>query len=205
MYGRTRFPGTLTNVPGAPIYVLLYLVLHSDTNLALTRRQFRPFYFRLTSVLLPFYFRLFDFLQKLGFVAGMALFIGPSNVVRYFSQVRPCAFDVGGKGLGRLMCGIARRKSCRLGDSVSRLGTMFNFPQKRPRGPRQMTDRLTDRPTLSLPLTDPVFVMPIGCPGRQSSKLRGSIIFAVGFFFVFTGHPIIGLAIEVFGFLNLFG
>ncbi|CAM9596136.1 unnamed protein product [Laminaria digitata] len=39
----------------------------------------------------------------------------------------------------------------------------------------------------------------------QSSKLRGSIIFAIGFFFVFTGHPIIGLAIEVFGFLNLFG
>ncbi|CAN0542297.1 unnamed protein product, partial [Scytosiphon promiscuus] len=39
----------------------------------------------------------------------------------------------------------------------------------------------------------------------QASKLRGSIIFAAGFFFVFTGHPIIGLSIEVFGFLNLFG
>ncbi|CAM9357398.1 unnamed protein product [Scytosiphon promiscuus] len=63
-------------------------------------------------------------LGNLGFVAGMALFIGPSNVVRYFTQ---------------------------------------------------------------------------------ASKLRGSIIFAAGFFFVFTGHPIIGLSIEVFGFLNLFG
>ncbi|CAN0200101.1 unnamed protein product [Ectocarpus sp. 4 AP-2014] len=63
-------------------------------------------------------------LGNLGFVAGMTLFIGPSNVVRYFTQ---------------------------------------------------------------------------------ASKLRGSVIFAVGFFFVFTGHPIIGLAVEVFGFLNLFG
>ena len=39
----------------------------------------------------------------------------------------------------------------------------------------------------------------------QSSKLRGSIIFALGFFFVFTGYPMIGLAVEVFGFLNLYG
>ncbi|CAM9377397.1 unnamed protein product [Ascophyllum nodosum] len=63
-------------------------------------------------------------LGNVGFIAGVALFIGPSNVVRYFSQ---------------------------------------------------------------------------------SSKLRGSIIFALGFFFVFTGHPMIGLAVEVFGFLNLYG
>ena len=39
----------------------------------------------------------------------------------------------------------------------------------------------------------------------QKSKLRGTIIFLMGFFLVFTGHPIPGLALEVFGFLNLFG
>ncbi|KAG5189291.1 mitochondrial carrier domain-containing protein [Tribonema minus] len=37
------------------------------------------------------------------------------------------------------------------------------------------------------------------------TKLRGTIIFALGFFLVFTGHPILGIAAEVFGFLNLFG
>lgn len=42
-------------------------------------------------------------------------------------------------------------------------------------------------------------------PACQASKLRGTVIFMVGFFFVFTGHPVIGLAVEVFGFLNLFG
>ncbi|CAM9555873.1 unnamed protein product, partial [Phaeothamnion confervicola] len=39
----------------------------------------------------------------------------------------------------------------------------------------------------------------------RPNKLRGTIIFLAGFFMVFTGHPIIGLALEVFGFLNLFG
>ena len=52
-----------------------------------------PFVFsRCVSYVFPFCFSPFCFffdslVQKLGFVAGMALFIGPSNVVRYFSQV----------------------------------------------------------------------------------------------------------------------
>ncbi|CAM9623860.1 unnamed protein product [Chrysoparadoxa australica] len=39
----------------------------------------------------------------------------------------------------------------------------------------------------------------------QASKLRGTIIFMLGFFLLFTGHPIPGLILEVFGFMNLFG
>eukprot|EP01102_Stenamoeba_stenopodia_P002663 TRINITY_DN12519_c0_g1_i1.p1 TRINITY_DN12519_c0_g1~~TRINITY_DN12519_c0_g1_i1.p1 ORF type:complete len:141 (-),score=30.74 TRINITY_DN12519_c0_g1_i1:30-452(-) len=41
----------------------------------------------------------------------------------------------------------------------------------------------------------------------QETKLRGSILFLGGILLVFLGwvHPIFGMAIEIFGFINLFG
>ncbi|KAJ8601100.1 hypothetical protein CTAYLR_007821 [Chrysophaeum taylorii] len=37
------------------------------------------------------------------------------------------------------------------------------------------------------------------------SKLRGTVVFALGFFLVLSGHPLLGIVVEVFGFFNLFG
>mmetsp|Transcript_14134 Transcript_14134/g.42130 ORF Transcript_14134/g.42130 Transcript_14134/m.42130 type:complete len:229 (-) Transcript_14134:24-710(-) len=37
------------------------------------------------------------------------------------------------------------------------------------------------------------------------SKLRGTAVFALGFMLILSGHPLIGIIVEVFGFLNLFG
>lgn len=37
------------------------------------------------------------------------------------------------------------------------------------------------------------------------TKLRGSIVFGLGFLLILSGHPLLGIVVEVFGFLNLFG
>lgn len=37
------------------------------------------------------------------------------------------------------------------------------------------------------------------------SKLRGSLVFTLGFFLVLSGHPLLGIVVELFGFFNLFG
>ena len=37
------------------------------------------------------------------------------------------------------------------------------------------------------------------------AKLRGTLCFAAGFLLVLSGHPLLGIVVEVFGFLNLFG
>ena len=37
------------------------------------------------------------------------------------------------------------------------------------------------------------------------SKLRGTLCFACGFMLVLSGHPLLGIVVEIFGFLNLFG
>jgi len=37
------------------------------------------------------------------------------------------------------------------------------------------------------------------------TKLRGSLVFALGFFLILSGHPLLGTLVEVFGFFNLFG
>ena len=37
------------------------------------------------------------------------------------------------------------------------------------------------------------------------AKLRGSLCFACGFMLILSGHPLLGIVVEIFGFLNLFG
>ncbi|KAJ1445783.1 hypothetical protein M885DRAFT_548871 [Pelagophyceae sp. CCMP2097] len=37
------------------------------------------------------------------------------------------------------------------------------------------------------------------------AKLRGSLVFLMGFMLVLSGHPLLGIVVEVFGFCNLFG
>lgn len=37
------------------------------------------------------------------------------------------------------------------------------------------------------------------------AKLRGTLCFTAGFLLVMSGHPLLGVVVEVFGFLNLFG
>jgi len=39
----------------------------------------------------------------------------------------------------------------------------------------------------------------------DTTKLRGTLVFAAGFFLILSGHPLLGTLVEVFGFFNLFG
>ena len=37
------------------------------------------------------------------------------------------------------------------------------------------------------------------------AKLRATLVFAFGFFLILSGRPLLGICVEAFGFLNLFG
>jgi len=39
----------------------------------------------------------------------------------------------------------------------------------------------------------------------DTTKLRGTLVFGLGFFLILSGHPLLGTLVEVFGFFNLFG
>mmetsp|Transcript_3410 Transcript_3410/g.4485 ORF Transcript_3410/g.4485 Transcript_3410/m.4485 type:complete len:243 (-) Transcript_3410:867-1595(-) len=126
-------------------------------------------------------------------------FISDAYVDGYASNAPPQQRSQGG-GLDLSSIPLPDRKTgvimCAAGAAFSMLGVSLFFEKN-----------LIRLGNILLVFGAPIVVGPkrVSSYLMNPSKLRGSIIFGLGFFLILSGHPLLGTVVELFGFFNLFG